>query len=100
MTSVGKPDNSQKVEVFISYSRQDEAKVDEIYQTLSNDDDLKVYLDKHDVESAVEWQPRLEDFIRAADTIIFVISPNSISSDICQWEMELGSGLIKSTILR
>ena len=98
MVNVGKPDEAQKLEVFISYSREDEVKVDEIYQALSKDGDLRVYLDKHDVEAAVEWQPRLEDFIRDADTIVFVISPSSVSSEICQWEMELASQLNKRII--
>ena len=88
----------KKTRLFISYSRKDKSKVDKLHRALSGDDELDVFLDTHDVAAAEEWKPRLEALIRSADTILLVLSPNSASSDICTWEMELASRLNKRII--
>ncbi len=88
----------KKTRLFISYSRQDKTRVEALHNALSGDDELEVYLDTHDIEAGVEWKSRLEDFIRSADSILFFISPNSASSEICQWEMELAGQLNKRIV--
>lgn len=84
--------------LFVSYSRKDKLNVDALHEALSQDDELEVYLDTHDIEPGVDWKARLEDFIRSADSILFVVSPNSASSEVCQWEMELAELLNKRIV--
>ena len=87
-----------KTKLFISYSRKDKLRVDQLHDALSGDDELDVFLDTHDIAAAEEWRSRLEDLIRSADTILFALSPNSIASEICQWELELAERLNKRIV--
>jgi WD40 repeat protein len=49
---------------------------------------VEAYLDKKDIAPGEAWQERLGQLILAADTVVFVISPDSIRSPICNWEVE------------
>lgn len=86
---------AEQIKVFISYSRQDKSQIDQLYQALSGDDELEVFLDEHDIAAAENWKERLESLIRAADTVIFATSPASAASDICRWEVEQAAALNK-----
>lgn len=46
-----------------------------------------VLLDVDDIEAAADWQERLSDMIRAVDTLVLVITPGWIASEMCQWEL-------------
>ena len=43
-----------------------------------------------------DWQRRLGNLIRDADTVAFVLSPASAKSEICAWEVGEAVGLGKS----
>jgi protein-disulfide isomerase len=45
-------------------------------------------LDRHSIMEGEEWKRRLSALIADADTIIFVLSPDSVASDICASEVE------------
>jgi formylglycine-generating enzyme required for sulfatase activity len=76
-----------KLRVFISYSRKDEAFVEELVTGLEIAG-FQPYLDKHDIAAGEEWEARLGRLIEAADTVIFVISPDAVASERCAWELE------------
>jgi WD40 repeat protein len=86
--------------VFISYSRDDLDFADQL------DAALKIYkyevaLDRHGISGGEDWQTRLGALIRGADTVVFVLSPASAGSAVCQWEVSeavrLGKRIIPVT---
>ena len=49
-----------------------------------------------DLPKLEDWRRELLGFIREADAaVVFIISPNSISSPICNWEVEQVANLNK-----
>lgn len=75
-----------KLNVFISYSRDDLDFADQL------DAALRLYgvgtmLDRHAISGGEDWQRRLHALIREADTVLFVLSPSSAHSDTCAWEV-------------
>jgi hypothetical protein len=75
-----------KVSVFISYSRKDADAAENLRRNL-NESAFKAYLDKHDILPGEPWQERLNKLIEAADVVVFLISPDSVSSQVCSWEV-------------
>lgn len=80
--------------VFVSYSRKDREKAHRISKVLA-DRNLGVFRDTEDILPTEEWRDRLEQLIREADTIIFLLSPASSASEVCAWEIELAHELGK-----
>lgn len=88
----------RKTRLFISYARKDGAAVERLYDALSADQDFDLYRDTNDILPAEEWRPRLEEMIRNADSIIYALSPNSVASEECSWELRLAATLNKRII--
>lgn len=84
--------------VFLSYSRIDSAFVDEIAAGLPLVGNFDVRLDRHSIETGVEWQERLEDLIEEADAVVFILSPDFVKSDICAWEVNIAARLGKRLV--
>lgn len=89
---------SEKLRVFISYSRTDSAFADEIASGLEYEGGFHVLIDRHDIHEGEEWKLRLGSLISAADTVVFVLSPKSAASSICRWEVERAHQLSKRII--
>src|ERR1700728_765115 len=79
--------SAPKLRVFISYSRRDLAFVERVAAAFQARG-FEPYLDKTDIAPGEPWQDRLAALIGAADSIIFVVSPDSTASPICRWEIE------------
>lgn len=79
---------TEKLKVFISYSRADTAFADELVSGLDYDGGFDVTIDRADIHEGEAWQPRLGALIAAADTIVFILSPKSAASPVCRWEVE------------
>jgi hypothetical protein len=56
------------------------------------------FLDKTDIAPGEPWKDRLAGLIAAADTVVFAISPDSIESGICTWELQESTSLNKRVI--
>jgi WD40 repeat protein len=69
-------------DVFISYSRKDKPFVQALYAALSQQD-REVWIDWQDIPLTADWWQEIEAGIEAAETFVFVISPDSIASPIC-----------------
>jgi TPR repeat protein len=72
--------------VFVSYSRKDKA----FALWLSNElqtRGIKVFRDLDDILPTEEWWPRIETLIAAADTVVYAISPDSVTSKLCAREL-------------
>ena len=89
---------SEKLKVFISYSRADTAFADEIAGGLEYDGGFEILIDRHDIHEGEEWKKRLGALIAAADTVIFILSPKSAGSPVCRWEVEQAKALSKRII--
>jgi len=81
------PPGTTKLRVFISYSRVDETFAEELRLGLE-DKGYAVAIDKHAIRQGEEWQPRLSALIAENATVVFVLSPDSARSDICEWEVD------------
>lgn len=77
----------RKTRVFLSYSRKDIAFADRLVAALEARD-IEVLIDRRDLPDFEDWKRELEDFIRASDTVVFVVSPHSLNSPVCQWELD------------
>jgi formylglycine-generating enzyme required for sulfatase activity len=75
-----------KLKVFVSYSRRDAAFADQLVSGLELCG-FDAYFDTEDIAPGEPWKERLGRLIRDADTVVFVLSPSSIASKICVWEL-------------
>ena len=66
--------------VFLSYSRQDETFVEELYRRLSRDE-VSCFLDKVSVEWGANWVIELEEGLDESDIIVLVLSPAFCQSE-------------------
>lgn len=96
--SDGHERSAERPKVFISYSRYDgSALADELVAGLALAG-FEPYLDKHDIEKAVDWEERLGNLILRADSFVFVITPASVASPRCNWEIDRATQLAKRII--
>jgi TIR domain len=72
---------------FISYSRRDAEFAEHLLAGLKSLG-VDAYLDRKDIAPGEAWRDRLGKLIAASDAVVFVLSPDSASSDICRWEAE------------
>ena len=92
----GRPDAPErgKLRVFISYSRDDLYSADQLDDAL-NACGFECVIDRHGISGGEDWKRRLGNLISEADTVLFVLSPTSARSEICDWEVEEATRLGK-----
>lgn len=73
-------------DVFISYSRKDKAFVQQLHQALTSQK-RDVWIDWEDIPATADWWNEIKTGMDGANNIIFVISPDSAESKICQDEV-------------
>src|SRR5438445_9845887 len=73
-------------DVFISYSRKDKEFVRELHRALT-EQKRDVWVDFEDIPIASDWRSEIYQGIESADTFIFVITPDSVNSKICEEEV-------------
>ena len=83
--------------VFISYSRSDGDFADRLLSDLSAKG-VDAYLDKYEIDPGEVWRDRLASLIAEADRVIFCISPTSVASTVCAWELDHAERLGKSIL--
>src|ERR1044071_10217753 len=85
--------DSNKLKVFISYSRRDAAQfADELVAGLELAG-FAPFLDRHDIAAGEDWEARLGGLIAQSDTVVFVVTPEAVKSERCVWEGERTLGL-------
>lgn len=75
------------VDVFISYSRKDKEFVQVLHQALTKSK-YDTWVDWEDIPLTADWWDEIKTGIEAAHTFIFVISPDSIASQVCGQEID------------
>ena len=83
--------------VFISYSRDDVEFADQLHATLIIGG-YDATIDRHGIHVGEDWERRLGDMIRGADTVVFLLSPSSARSAACAWEVDQAMHLGKRII--
>ena len=73
--------------VFISYSRRDKTFVKSLYDAISTAG-INTWVDWENIPLTADWWQEIERGIKNADAIAFVISPDSLKSEICQREVQ------------
>lgn len=75
--------------IFISYSRKDKAFVKNMYDALAVDrDETQIWVDWEDIPPSNDWLDEIHKGIEKKDCFIFVLSPDSIKNEVCNWEVD------------
>ncbi len=75
--------------LFISYSRKDKEFVRKLHGGLVAQG-LEVWVDWEGIPLSADWMAEITAAIEAADAFLFVISPDSLKSQVCGDELALG----------
>lgn len=74
-------------EVFISYARKNKDFVLRLHEAL-NKIGRKDWVDWNDIPPTAKWMKEIQSAIESSDSYIFVISPDSLGSDVCHKELQ------------
>jgi formylglycine-generating enzyme required for sulfatase activity len=92
--SVGARGVETKTQVFISYSRKDMAFADRLEAELKARG-FEVLIDRQEIYAFEDWWKRIEVLIGRADTVVFVLSPDAVKSDVALKEVAYAASLNK-----
>ncbi len=84
-------------DVFISYSRKDQVFVRQLHEALAGKG-RDTWVDWEGIPPTAEWMKEIHAAIEAADTFVFVISPDSAASEVCKLEVEHAAGQHKRLV--
>jgi WD40 repeat protein len=87
-------DGGAKAKVFISYSRKDMVFVDKLDAALRARG-FEPMIDREQIYAFEDWWKRIEGLVTKADTVVFVLSPDAVTSDICAKEVAFAGSLNK-----
>lgn len=73
--------------VFVSYSRKDSVVARKLIQDFKSLD-LEVWVDWEDIPPAVGWLEQILQGVEGSDAFIFLVSPDSTTSEVCKVEVE------------
>ena len=92
-----KPSSEKALQVFISYSRMDKLITDRVVGGLIRRG-IDVMIDTSDMHAGDVWREELQRMIQAADTVIGLVSNNSMGSDEVRKELETLQSLNKRLV--
>ena len=90
----GTGETQQKAKVFISYSRKDMAFADRLEAALKARG-FEPLIDRTEIYAFEDWWKRIETLIGRADTVVFVLSPDAVASDVALKEVAHAASLNK-----
>jgi hypothetical protein len=76
----------ETAQIFLCYAREDEKRVEELYQKLT-DSGFKPWMDKKDILPGETWKNRVQEAIESADFVLVCLSTNSIKRGFVQKEI-------------
>jgi len=89
---------TETLRVFISYARSDaSAFADELMAGLEAAG-FDPFLDRHDIVPGEDWETRLGKLLQQADTVVYILTPASIASERCAWEVDRAAALSKRVL--
>jgi WD40 repeat protein len=84
-------------DAFVSYSRRDKDLVERLNAALEGRD-RDVWVDWEDIPPTADWLAQIRSGIEEANALIFVISPDSIASEVCVTELGVAEELNKRIV--
>ena len=78
-----------KRNVFISYSRKNIEFVRKLNDSLDSSE-IEAWVDWEGIPPSSDWMDEIKHAVEGADAFLFVISPDSLASEVCGKELELG----------
>jgi WD40 repeat protein len=84
-------------ELFISYSRRDQAFVRRLTAGLE-DRGKDVWVDLDDILPSAPWMAEIKVAIAEADSVVVILSPDSVASEVCRTELQHAIDLNKRLI--
>src|SRR5688572_10079391 len=75
------------MQLFISYAHVDKAIVKEWIVDILEQGGYTVWFDKKLIP-AIAWKKQLSDAIKSSNVLVYCMTPESIASEWCQWELE------------
>ena len=83
--------------VFVSYSRKDRDGVEALVTELraAGED---VWIDLDDIVPSAVWMDEIKTAIASADSVMFVITPDSAASEVCGIELKYAVDLSKRIV--
>lgn len=90
-------DSGTRIKVFISYSRADKAFASDLVLGLAACG-FAPYIDRQDIAAGEDWEKRLAGLITEADSVVYVISPDSMKSPNCAEELQRAFALQKRVL--
>ena len=89
------PETGQsRAKVFISYSRKDIAFADRLDAALKARG-FEPLIDRTDIYAFEQWWERVEALITRADTVVFVLTPDAVASEVALKEVAFAAALNK-----
>ena len=88
------PDVQPKAKIFISYSRKDMAFADRLEAALK-ERGFEPLIDRTEIYAFEDWWKRIEALIGRADTVVFVLSPDALASEVALKEVAHATSLNK-----
>ena len=83
-----------KAKIFISYSRKDMSFADQLEAALKARS-FEPLIDHTEIYAFEDWWKRIEALIARADTVVFVLSPDAVASDVALKEVAHAASLNK-----
>lgn len=83
-----------RTRVFISYSRKDLVFADKIEVALKAHG-FEVLIDREEIYAFEDWWRRVEALIGGADTVVFVLSPDAVRSEVALKEVKYAASMNK-----
>ena len=81
-----KANHDQMTQIFLSYSEEDKAIQEKMRKRLMREG-FTVWVNTVDIPTATDFQQAINQGIEKADNIVFLLSPNSLTSQYCQQEL-------------
>lgn len=89
--------SQNKTRVFISYAHEEKEFVRKFHDGLLKEN-LDVWVDWQDIPPAADWRAEVKHAIEGADAFLFLISPGSIASKVCNEELDWAASNNKKLI--
>ncbi len=90
--------DSDRLRVFVSYARRDASDFAEYLVVALKLNGFDAYLDRHDIAPGEPWEARLGALLTRSDSVVFVITPASVKSERCGWELNRAVALGKRLV--
>src|SRR3984885_7867803 len=94
MVAEAAPDVEPKARIFISYSRKDMAFANRLEAALKARG-FEPLIDRTEIYAFEDWWTRIQALIGRADTVVFVLSPDAVKSDVALKEVAHAASLNK-----